>query len=139
MIELEIDGAAVMATGFTKLENEPVVIITWPSEYNLAAELPKSMPKYIHLLDAATEPIYWIVDATQAAFKADEIILGTSLLTHGEHPLYHHPNIRQVIYITTSNIMKLAAEGLKGNAFGHVDIKIFDDLDQALEYTRQKK
>jgi hypothetical protein len=124
---------------FKKLENEPVVIITLPSEYNLAVELPKSMPKYLGLLDAATEPLYWIVDASQAALKAEEIILGTSLVARGERPLYRHPNIRQVIYVTTSHIMKLAAEGLKGNAFGHVNIKLFDDLDQALEYTRQKK
>jgi hypothetical protein len=128
-----------MPASFKKLENEPVVIITLPSEYNLAAELPKSMPKYLSLLDAASEPLYWIVDASHAALKADEIILGTSLVARGEHPLYRHPNIRQVIYVTTSNIMKLAAEGLKGNAFGHVNIKLFDDLNQALEYTRQKK
>lgn len=128
-----------MPTVFKKLENEPIVIVTLPTEYNLAVELPKLMPKYISLLNAATEPVYWIVDARDSSLKVDEIILGASLVARGEHPLYHHPNIREVIYVTSSRIMKLAAEGLKGDAFGHVNIKLFDDLDQALEYIRQNK
>jgi hypothetical protein len=123
-----------MPTVFKKLENEPVVIVTLPSEYNLAAELPKLMPKYISLLDAATEPVYWIVDARDSALKVEEIILGASLVARGEHPLYHHPNIRQVIYVTSNQIMKLAAEGMKGDSFGHVNIKLFDDLDQVMDF-----
>jgi hypothetical protein len=95
------------------------------------------MPKYLSMLDAAPEPVYWIVDARNSSLKVDEIILGASLVARGEHPLYHHRNIRQVIYVTSSQIMKLAAEGLSADAFGNVNIKLFDDLDQAMEYVHQ--
>lgn len=123
-----------MPTAFKKLENEPIVIVTLPTDYNLAAELPKVMPQYISFLNSATEPVYWIVDARNSSLTVEEIVLGASLVARGEHPLYHHPNIREVIYVTSSQIMKLAAEGLKGEAFGRVNIKLFDDLDQAMDY-----
>jgi hypothetical protein len=128
-----------MPTTFKKLDNEPVVIVTLPKEYNLAAELPVQLPKYIGMLDAATEPVYWIVDARSSSLKVDEIIVGASLVARGAHPLYHHRNIRQVIYVTSSQIMKLGIEGLKDETFGNVNIRIFDDLDEALKYTRQNK
>jgi hypothetical protein len=128
-----------MPTVFKKLDDEPIVIVTLPTEYNLAAELPKLMPRYISLLETAAEPVYWIVDARNSSLSVDEIILGASLVARGEHPLYHHRNIREVIYVTSNQIMKLAAEGMKGDAFGHVNIKLFDDLGQALDYVRQKK
>ncbi len=128
-----------MSTKFKKLDNEPIVVVTLPKDYDLAAELPVQLPKYLQLLNAATEPVYWIVDARNSPLKGEEIALGASLVARGEHPLYHHPNIRQVIYVTSARIMKLAADGLKAEPFGHVNIKLFDDLDQALEYARQNK
>jgi hypothetical protein len=128
-----------MPTVFKKLEDEPIVIVTLPIDYNLAAELPKLMPQYINLLNAATEPVYWVVDARNSSLTVEEIILGASLLARGEHPLYHHPNVREVIYVTSSQIMKLAADGMKGDSFGNVNIKMFDDLDQAMDYIHKNK
>jgi hypothetical protein len=128
-----------MPTVFKKLENESVVVVTLPKEYNLTTELPVQLPKYLSLLDAATEPLYWIVDARNSPLSVEEIVFGASLVARGEHPLYHHRNIRQVIYVTSNKIMRLAAEGMQGDAFGHVNIKLFDDLDEALQYTRKNK
>jgi hypothetical protein len=136
---LQIDGEIPMPTEFKKLDNEPIVVVTLPKDYDLAAELPVQLPKYISMLDAAPEPVYWIVDARNSSLGVEEIITGASLVASGKHPLYHHPNIRQVIYVTSSRIMKLAAEGLQSESFGHIAIKLFDDLDEALKYTRANK
>jgi hypothetical protein len=128
-----------MPTEFKKLDNEPIVVVTLPKEYNLAAELPKLLPRYLSLLDASPEQLYWIVDARNSPLTMEEIVTGASLVARGEHPLYHHPNIRQVIYVTSNQIMRLAAEGMKNEVFGRVNIKLFDDLDEALTYTRENK
>lgn len=128
-----------MPTEFKKLPDEPVVVVTLPKEYDLAAEMPKLMPMYLNFLDTTPTPVYWIVDARNSSLKVEEIIIGASLVARGEHPLYRHKNIRQVIYITSSEIMKLAAEGLKSEAFGRISIKIFDSLDTALKFTRANK
>jgi hypothetical protein len=128
-----------MPTQFKKLDNEPIVVVTLPKEYNLAAELPKLLPRYLSLLDASPEQLYWIVDARNSPLTMEEIVTGASLVARGEHPLYHHRNIRQVIYVTSNQIMRLAAEGMKNEVFGRVNIVLFDDLDEALDYTRKNK
>ncbi len=128
-----------MPTEFKKLPDEAIVIVTLPNDYNLAAELPVVMPKYLSFLDSTPTPVYWIVDARNAPLKVEEIVFGASLVASGEHPLYRHQNIRQVIYVTSNEIMKLAAKGMQNEVFGRISIKLFDDLDEALKYTRENK
>jgi len=128
-----------MPTEFKKFPNEPIVVVTLPKEYDLAAELPLLVPKYLGFLDSTPTPVYWIVDARNAPLKVEEIIIGAKLVASGKHPLYRHKNIRQLIYITSNETMRLAAAGLANEAFGRIIIKLFDDLDEALKFARENK
>jgi hypothetical protein len=125
-----------MPTEFKKLPDEPIVIVTLPTDYNLAVELPKIMPVYMNFLNSATTPVFWIVDARNSPLGVEEIVRGAELVARGEHPLYHHPNIRKVIYVTSNKIMKLAVAGMENEIFGNLTIKVFDDLDEALKFVR---
>lgn len=128
-----------MPSTYKKLTDEPIVIVTLPDDYNLAAELPQVMPKYMQELASFQEPVFWIVDAQVAPFSIDDIITGAELVAKGQHPLYKHPNIRQVIYVTTSQMLKLAAAGMSSEQFGKIAIKLFDNLDDALKFARENR
>ena len=128
-----------MPTEFKKLPDEPIVIVTLPIDYNLSVELPKMMPVYMNFLNSATTPVYWIVDARNSPLGVEEIVRGAELVARGEHPLYHHPNIRKVIYVTSNKIMKLAVAGMENEIFGSLAIKLFDNLDDALKFARENK
>lgn len=128
-----------MTSTYKKLPNEPIVIVTLPANYNLIAELPVVMPKYLQELESFQEPVFWIVDAREAPFTVEDIVTGAELVSKGQHPLYKHPKIRQVIYITTSLMAKLAAEGMGSEQFGKIAIKLFDNLDLALEFARENR
>jgi len=110
-----------MPTEFKKLPDEPIVIVTLPTDYNLSVELPKVMPVYMNFLNSATTPVFWIVDARNSPLSGEEIVRGAELVARGEHPLYHHPNIRKVIYVTSNKIMKMAVA----------------DMDEALNFSRE--
>lgn len=128
-----------MTSTYKKLPNEPIVIVTLPANYNLVAELPVVMPKYLQELETFQEPVFWIVDAREAPFSVEDIITGAELVAKGQHPLYKHPKIRQVIYITTSLMLKLAAEGMGSDQFGKIAIKLFDDLELGLKFARENR
>ena len=128
-----------MPTEFKKLPDEPIVIVTLPTDYNLSVELPKVMPVYMNFLNSATTPVFWIVDARNSPLSGEEIVRGAELVARGEHPLYHHPNIRKVIYVTSNKIMKMAVAGMENEVFGGLTIKVFDDLDEALKFARENK
>jgi hypothetical protein len=128
-----------MPSSYRKFPDEPIVVVTLPADYNLAAELPVVMPKYMQELGSFTEPVFWIVDARQAPFSVDDIITGADLVAKGQHPLYKHPNIRQVIYVASSQLLKLAVAGMGSEAFGKIAIKLFDDLEVALKFARDNR
>lgn len=126
-----------MPAKYHKYADEPIVLVTLPTNYNLQKELPQVLPFYLSQLDSFDGQVYWLVDAREASLNVEEIMVGANLVARGQHPLYHHANIREVIYITSSEIMKLAADGLRHQAFGRVKIKVYDDLDEALKYVRE--
>lgn len=116
--------------------DEPIVVITLPADYNLLTDLPKAVPEYLKLVDALAEPVFWIVDASAIKFTVQEITTGANLLTRSENPLYHHPKIRTVIYVTPNEALQAAAQGLSSEAFGRVAMRVMSTLDEALEYVR---
>jgi hypothetical protein len=88
-------------------------------------------------LDSLDEPVYFINDTSAVDFDLATVIEGSNLVARGENPIFHHPNIRSVIYVTQSDLGALAAKGMDSNAFGNVDVKIFRTLDEALAYVRE--
>jgi len=122
-----------------KLPDEPIVLVTLPKGYDLKANLSQSIPGYLRLLETFDTPVFWIVDASAVDMKVDELMIGATLVARGEHPLYHHPKIRQVIYVTSSELMKAAAAGMQDEVFGQVNIKLFDNVQDALSYARSSR
>ena len=59
-----------------------------------------------------------------------------SLAARGKNPIFHHPNILGVIYVTQSALSTLGAKGMKSDSFGNLDIKVFGTLDEALAHVR---
>jgi hypothetical protein len=125
-----------MSSEFQQLPNEPIVIVTLHKGYDLRAELPVTLPGYLKFLDAAPNPVFWIVDARDSNMTLEDVQQGASLVARGTHPLYLHPKIRQVIYITSSQLLRMAAVGMQSDIFGKVNIKLFDNLDEALQFVR---
>ena len=128
-----------MASVYKKLPDEPIVIITLSEDYDLKSDLPKTLPRYLKELSTFKEPVFWVVDASVAPITVNDLIVGTEMVARGEHPLYKHPNIRQVVYVTTSDLLKLAAEGMGSEKFDKIAIKLCDDLDAALAFCREAK
>ncbi len=128
-----------MASNYKKLPNEPIVIVTLPKDYDLKADLPKTLPTYLKELSSFKEPVFWIVDASVAPLTVTDLSVGAGMVARGEHPLYKHPNIRQVIYVTTSSLLKLAADGMGTEKFNKIAIKLFDNVDAALAFCRESQ
>ena len=122
-----------------KLPNEPIVVDSVTSDYHLSTDLPQSITQLFEVADNLTEPVFWIVDVSAVKdMTIEDILTGTELLIRGKNPLYRHRNIREVLYVSTSQLIRLAAAGLKNELFGNLKISVFDTRDAALEYARQQ-
>lgn len=122
-----------------KLPNEPIVLDKVSADYRLSVELPSAISKLFELADGLIEPVFWIVDVSEVKeMTIEDILTGTELLIKGKKPLYRHPNIREVLYVSTSRLIRMAAAGLASEIFGNLKISVFDNLESALQYARKQ-
>lgn len=125
-----------MSTNVQKLQDEPIVVVSLGADYDVLSELPKAVPGYLKLLDTLDEPVVWIVDLSQVVLDIEGITIGANMLARSENPLYHHPQILRVIYVTASPVIQAAVRGMTSQTFGHVKISATDTLDDALVEAR---
>jgi len=121
-----------------KLENEPIIVHTMLEGYSVAQEGAAGTDSINRLLDAQSEPVYLILNPGSLQIGVDDVVSGASLAARGGSAFAHHPNVRETIVVSTSGLIKLAAKGLDSEIFGHVAIRAFGTMDEALAYCRQQ-
>jgi hypothetical protein len=112
-----------MTFQINKLPDMPVVLLTLSSEYNLATDFPNSYAEALALLDNMDEPVYYLNDFTDANFDLEDIIRGSNMTSRDSGGTYHHPNVREVLFVSPSPVIHEATKGLTSKAFGHVSAR----------------
>jgi hypothetical protein len=123
-----------MPYSIEELPNESVILLTFQPGFS-AEELADSAAELTKMLDAQSEPVYFILDMTSISLSLDDVIAGANMATRGSKPPFHHPNVRGVVFVSGNNLIKLAAQGLKTATFGNTAVQVFETLDKALAYT----
>ncbi|MBI5961287.1 MAG: hypothetical protein HY866_21290 [Chloroflexi bacterium] len=121
-----------------KLSGEPIILSTIYPDYNLFEEIAISDQAAMDLLDAATQPMFMIIDL-QVQLDFGQITIGADIEARGSNPLWHHKNMRQVILVTTNKMVPLAAKGMASQLYGYVNVEVFETVDEALRYIRAQE
>lgn len=120
-----------------KLPGEPIIVHTMDADYSVARDFTAGVDSIIAVLDAQSEPTYLVVDMDDAHFGLDDVMSGASQAARQEGALLRHPRLRETLLITQSDLFRLAARGLDSDVFGHVRVKLFATVDEALAYCRR--
>lgn len=115
---------------------EPIIVQTLNDDFDVAGELGPAMREVHDVLSAYEKPVFLIVDMSAYKLSVDDLVVGASMSSGGEEPIFKHPNIRQVVFVSPSKIVELAAKGMNTATFGHVDIRVFASQEAALAYVR---
>lgn len=128
-----------MPAKLKKLYGEPIVVETMSADYHLVDEAPKGVPEVLKFLDHLTEPVFWVVDISAVEeVSIEDLLKGTELVAQGQNAVYRHRNIREVLYVSTSRMIKMAAAGLGNAKFGNLKVQVFENLETALQYAREQ-
>jgi hypothetical protein len=129
-----------------QLPGEPILIVTLYADFDLATEGAIIEAERIALLEAAQEPLYVILDLSQIELSLDDIVKGSNMLVRGVSlaprseqngiSIFNHANLRQLIFVSGSRVIKLAASGMNYPVFGGQDVVVFASVEEALEHCR---
>lgn len=118
------------------LPGEPIILVTLDEDFNVG--------DHIHLADAETrdilsntqETFFDIIDTTRWRVDFDQMLQAASAGARGEDPIWKHPQIRRVIFVTQNRMLVMAAHGLRTATFGNLEALVFNSLDEALTWCR---
>ncbi len=121
------------------LPGEPIIVTTLSAQSRIMEDMASSGAEVRALLDQAREPSFFIMDMSEMSVNLDDVILGANRGARGEYPLSQHPNLREMLFVSRSSMIKLAIQGLNTVTFGNLNVRVFDSLDDALAYARSQK
>jgi hypothetical protein len=124
---------------FKKLPGEPIVVVTLSREYDFIADADEGAQAAMAVLDGSNQPVFWIVDFhitpdQEHSLSLDQLLVSSNSVTE----LWSDPRIRQVLIVTSDEVLRLAAQGMTSEAFGNLSIALFASLDEALAYARSQ-
>lgn len=124
---------------FEKLEGEPILLFTVYNTYSMATDAQESVRVTFDILDDIGEPVFYVLDWLNLnPLSLEDVSEGAMRVALAENPLFKHPQIRGLAFVTLSDIFTLAARGLDSDTYGNIKIEIFATVNEALAYAREQ-
>jgi hypothetical protein len=127
----------MMSFKVERLPGEPIVVTILFEDFDLKSEIVLANKAEHDLFDASPEPVFMIV-VFRARQTLDEMMQGASVAGREKGAVLHHPNVREVMFVSREKAVHMLAQGLATEIYGNVPVKAFDTLDDALGYARSK-
>lgn len=127
-----------MSYQLERMPDAPIVICTMFEDYEMATEAPMFVQEFYEMAESFTESVYLIMVESGYKPNIDDILVGASLATRGEQPVFRHPKVRELLYVTPDRLSQMALKGLGNPIFGNTMVKVFETLDEALAHTRSQ-
>jgi hypothetical protein len=126
-----------MSYTFTQLPGEPIIVFKAHANYDVQAEIQSVLHDATALLNATKEPVFQIVDfSAMPGIDMEDLMVGTSASARGEESPFHHPKVRETIFVTNNPAFTMTARGLSNEVYGNLYVPVFENYEDALAYCR---
>ena len=120
-----------------KMPDAPVVIGSWYEGFKFVEQGAQYDQEANAILDEQQDPVFYIIDMSQLITISIEGIVevahtGAKVLTSA----HRHPMNRETILVSNKSIVKLAVKGMASAAFGYMNIRLFETLEEAQDYIK---
>jgi hypothetical protein len=119
-------------------QDEPILMVTLDGEFTVGGTLPDLMAHVVGVLDAAPQKLFYVVDMRNMKVSFEDVMNGANVAARGAGSFLHHPNIREIVLISTDKMIALSVQGLRSPVFGLESVSLFPTVEEALSYARQQ-
>jgi hypothetical protein len=121
-----------------KLPGEPILISVMGEAYDIGRDVSASAQQLLDLLETMDVPVFLVADMREIRANFGDVVAGLGAATRGEAAVFRHPNIREVVVVTTSDLLGMGAKALGQLQYGGLRASVFESLDEALAYVRDR-
>jgi hypothetical protein len=116
-----------------------VIIAVMHEDFSTQNELPAYAEELKNKLDQLPQPSILITDLDVVSASFGDIVTGLGMLTQGKLAVLGHPNILEIVVVTTKDLYTLSAKALGQAQYGARRVTVAKTLEEALEYARQQR
>jgi hypothetical protein len=127
-----------MSYALEKHPTLPVVIRRYDdNSLNLSHVDPKVIDQSMDLINSQKEKVYYLIDVRELHINLDDILKAGGMASNKEGSL-SNPNIIETLVVVPNRLVEMAAQGLRTATFGHLRIRPFRSVEEALAYVEQQ-
>ncbi len=127
-----------MPVSIRKIPDAPILVIHAIQGDDPVREIADTSAEIVRALDAQREPVFLVIEMLTISMALSDIIQAAKTVAHGNSTLLHHHNIRENVYVLTDRFFIMAVQGLSSATFGQIKAQVFDTVDQAVAYCRER-
>lgn len=120
-------------------DGDPVVIATIFEDFNPTEDVQDLARDLNTTFDGLGTPAYLVLDRSQAApVNMDDVQVGSNVMARQSGMNFHHPNMIEVIVVTTDVVIRQAFAGMQSEVYGRVKMHLVEAIDEAFAYIQEK-
>ncbi len=119
------------------LPQEPILLTTFSENFNPREDTPRIAQEMKSILDASSEPIYMVDDLLRLKMSFSDLVSMMAAATRGDTGVVLHPNVRQIVLVSTNDVVRLGSAALKQAQYGGKStVSVHPTLEEALSAIR---
>jgi hypothetical protein len=121
------------------LPEEPIIISTLISPFDIEKDLRMLSDRVKYILQETTGTYYYITDTTHLDHISFSMVLsGLVAISKGAASFLLKDERLNPVIVANSGLARFAAESLSQKQYGGLNIRLFNSLEEALAYSRQQ-
>jgi hypothetical protein len=121
-----------------KLPDEPILVTAVINPFKVSEEFPLYVEAVVKALDEASEPLYFISDAVGLKVTFGDVVSGLAFVTKGKVTYVNHKNMRKMIAIADSDLIRMAVNAVGQKQYGEYVAQVYPTTEAALEDIRKE-
>jgi hypothetical protein len=121
-----------------KLPGESIIINTYSGKIT-AKDIEAAIPDFSAVADGLEPPIYRITDGSESQVSFPDLVMIMPKVTLENNPLsLRDKRFIDLVIVPEKGFARLGAESLRQMHYGGANVRIFDTLEDAIAYAREK-
>jgi hypothetical protein len=127
-----------MSYTLTSYDDGQIIVLTLHQGFDLANGMRAVSAECFDMLEQGPERVILISDTRALNINnLNDLIVGANVARQPEAiRVLKHPKTAKIVSVISSRVVQMAVRGLNSASFGHVEVPIFETLEEALDHAR---
>src|SRR5687768_114388 len=111
-----------MAFEFAMLPGQPIMLTKFHPDFSLNDDIPVLLGLMTRALDAAPARVTIVANFLAIQVKFSDMVYALGIVTKGETAVLHHPCVRKLVLVTTSDTIRFGGYALQQEQYGSIPV-----------------